>query len=206
MKQHLLITVPLLSLLCLTVCAEDAALNDQFVTPPSEFRVVRIWNGNVIKKDNLPDILHEMNAGGVVLSGMYPTPKPPDPSKKFINPAYMNNPVMFDNLRAMMKTLSDEELKVWMYDELGYPSGSAGGRVLDGHPEYAAQGVRCRSYLSDGGAVEIVPEGDSVVSCQAFRTKGGVLDAESMVDLTEKARVGSFTWKAPSKGWKVLFQ
>ena len=34
-----------------------------------------------------------------------------------------------------------------MYDELGYPSGSAGGRVLDGHPEFQVEVVGCRTTL-----------------------------------------------------------
>lgn len=176
----------------------------QFAAPSSEFRVVRIWNGNAITKKRLPQILQEMNAGGIVLSGQYPRPKPPDPEKKLQNPAYMNNPVMFENFRSMLQELKNEDLNVWIYDELGYPSASAGGRVLEGHPEYAAQGVRCRTYVSDGAAVEIAPKGDSVVACQAFQVNDGVLNLESRIDLTEQARAGVFTWQSPSKDWKVL--
>ncbi len=32
-------------------------------------------------------------------------------------------------------------LRVWIYDEEGYPSGSAGGLVLEGHPEYEAMAL-----------------------------------------------------------------
>ena len=31
-------------------------------------------------------------------------------------------------------------MAIWIYDELGYPSGTAGGRTLAGHPEWRARG------------------------------------------------------------------
>jgi len=36
----------------------------------------------------------------------------------------------------------DMELRIWIWDEKGYPSGTAGGRVLEGHPELEAVGMK----------------------------------------------------------------
>lgn len=37
-------------------------------------------------------------------------------------------------------------MKVWIYDEKGYPSGTAGGVVTERHPDFVAQGLYCYEY------------------------------------------------------------
>ena len=37
-------------------------------------------------------------------------------------------------------------MHTWIYDEKGYPSGSAGGVVIDRNPEFCAQGLYCYEY------------------------------------------------------------
>lgn len=39
-------------------------------------------------------------------------------------------------------------LTVWLYDEEGYPSGSAGGLVLEGEPELESRGLFCLSQIA----------------------------------------------------------
>lgn len=48
-------------------------------------------------------------------------------------------------------------MRLWIYDEQGYPSGAAGGIVLRDHPEYEAQNlVRMRESF-EGGEVQMRP-------------------------------------------------
>ena len=42
---------------------------------------------------------------------------------------------------AGFKVAKDLDFRLWIYDEHGYPSGSAGGLVLRDHPEYEAQAL-----------------------------------------------------------------
>jgi len=44
------------------------------------------------------------------------------------------------------RALIDDGLKLWIYDEKGYPSGTAGGAVLERHPEYENEGLVCYRY------------------------------------------------------------
>ncbi|MDD4772677.1 MAG: hypothetical protein PHZ09_03640, partial [Eubacteriales bacterium] len=37
-------------------------------------------------------------------------------------------------------------MHTWIYDEKGYPSGTAGAVVVERHPEYIAQGLYCYDY------------------------------------------------------------
>lgn len=56
-----------------------------------------------------------------------------------------------DNLKAMAEWLDEMEkhdLKIWLYDEAGYPSGQAGGLTLEGHPELTAKGFYMHRRVS----------------------------------------------------------
>lgn len=44
-------------------------------------------------------------------------------------------------IRGLEKSV-EMGFKIWLYDEKGYPSGSAGGLTLHGNPEYEAMGVK----------------------------------------------------------------
>ncbi len=41
----------------------------------------------------------------------------------------------------MLDAIEKRGLGFWIYDEVGYPSGQAGGLALDGHPEFLAKGM-----------------------------------------------------------------
>jgi hypothetical protein len=184
--------------------APAVSLRQAFATPPSGFRLMPIRGGRSLRDPNLLDWLAERHAGGVVLDVGAFGSKGPEP---WTDATYMDDPAAFHRLRDMMARLKAEGLTVWIYDELGYPSGSAGGRVLAGDPEYAVQAVRCRSVQGSGQPLKLVPQGTELVSCRAFPNRGGVLDLLAAVDLTAKARAGEFTWHPPAGRWTVcLFE
>ncbi len=54
----------------------------------------------------------------------------------------------------------DLGMRLWIYDEHGYPSGAAGGIVLRDHPEYEAQGlVRSQQEFEPGAILARPPSG-----------------------------------------------
>jgi hypothetical protein len=70
---------------------------------------------------------------------------------------YLTDPTAWPRLREVLGACRDMGLRVWIYDEKGYPSGYAGGHVLAGHPQFEAQALfydadaqRCTS----GGSYE----------------------------------------------------
>ena len=51
----------------------------------------------------------------------------------------------FDTVKFIVKTASELSMKIVLYDEGMYPSGSAHGKVVAENPEYAAKGITIMS-------------------------------------------------------------
>lgn len=70
---------------------------------------------------------------------------------------------------------TDLGFDIWIYDEKGYPSGSAGGLVLRMNPSYEAAGVKRLTLLADGGRAEFRFKAEKIriLRCEAsFRVFG----------------------------------
>ena len=63
---------------------------------------------------------------------------------------YLDDPWAFDSLNKAAKVFRNKSINVWLYDEIGYPSGSAAGRTVEGHPEYVAKGLVCIRKTGEG--------------------------------------------------------
>lgn len=72
-------------------------------------------------------------------------------------------PYMSDAWRAACGTCIDfaaaHGMKIWLYDEFNWPSGSCGGRVTEGHPEFLAKRIR---LTEDGYVLETASPGSAV--------------------------------------------
>lgn len=75
----------------------------------------------------------ELGFGGVVANVSY-------------GPGYPDDPDVWDRFREVVKEYEDAGLDIWIYDEQGYPSGTAGGAVLEAKPELEARGLVVYHY------------------------------------------------------------
>lgn len=186
-----------------------ARLADAFRSPPAEFRPLVIVHSMPLHRDDTTEWLAARRAGGAVIDvGVTPGSKDAG-EEPWNNATYLNDPARFAKLRDVMARMKQKGQRIWIYDELGYPSGSAGGRVLDGHPEFQVEVVGCRTTpVGRGETVEVVPESERIVACYALPSRDGTLMLEEAVDLTSQARAGKFSWKAPSGDeWSIcLFE
>ncbi len=184
-------------------------LRDAFQSPPARFRPLPIMHSAPLSHGGTLPWLAERHAGGVVIdAGVTPGSKDVG-DEPWDNPTYLNDPARFEKFRDVVAGIKKDGRCVWIYDELGYPSASAGGRVLEGHGEYQVGVVGCRTTPAAAGAtVEIAPELGPVVACYALPQRDDTLDLERSVDLTAQARGGKFSWTAPADGlWSVcLFE
>jgi len=89
----------------------------------------------------------------------------------------------FDQYRYALKLAKEHGMKVWVYDEFGWPSGNAGGILLRDHPEYLG------SYLdfskNDDGTtkVEIIKSDrvlDNTMGAPWTRSEAGYLNTMSV--------------------------
>ena len=110
-------------------------------------------------------------------------------------------------LRGMQ--LGDElGLVLWLYDEKGYPSGTAGGLITRANPEYVALSLACYPSRVQGPCTFRF---DRPVSCKSFvhacAFPAGTEPVEkNVVDLAAHAdQQGNLTWNAPVGNWTVLY-
>jgi hypothetical protein len=189
--------------------ATQTSLIAAFQSPPSQFRPLIITHSMPLNRDDATQWLAARRAGGAVIDvGVTPGSKSIN-EERWNNPTYLNDPARFQKLREAMARMKQAGQRIWIYDELGYPSGSAGGRVLDGHPEFQVEVVGCRTTpVARGKTVTITPDLGKVVACYAVPVQSGQLDLEDTVDLTPKAKAGEFSWKgADDDDWLVcLFE
>ena len=102
------------------------------------------------------------------------------------------------------------DLRVWIYDEQYYPSGSAGGITLEGHPELEAIGLACisKDFKSDEtvGAIRVAsPCGYSELKYAIIAPilNGEVQHSQRKIISDHKDLAGGLCYDAPNGEWRV---
>jgi hypothetical protein len=68
---------------------------------------------------------------------------------------YLESPAGWQLLRHALAVAVRLGFRLWVYDERGYPSGSAGGLTLRDHPEFEAQGIKALRVPAQDGRAEV---------------------------------------------------
>lgn len=127
---------------------------DDFKFPAMKYRVnpiIHHWPGN--DRDILMDAVKAFGYGGVVTN----------PSTRN---GFTDNPENIEEFKEILTDLDKRGLSYWIYDENGYPSGYAGGKTLEGHPEMEAKGfymVRRIAYAPKHSTYHMDDESDKIV-------------------------------------------
>jgi hypothetical protein len=85
-----------------------------------------------------------------------------------------------------------------LYDELGYPTGGAGGGRID-PANYRKLLVRTRLEAAPGPCVFAVPHGKLLAAIAMNGT------TKARIDLTPEVADGALSWDAPGPGWTLQF-
>ncbi|MDR1092791.1 MAG: hypothetical protein LBL66_01420 [Clostridiales bacterium] len=137
-----------------------------FLNPPREYGVYPIIHGDISRWRELLPLHEECGFAGVAANPEW-------------NNAYPRDGAAWERYAEGFAAYARMGMKQWMYDEHGYPSGTAGGAVLEKHPEYEALELLCfergcesecrielpdgrlfRAYaISDGGAAADITGG-----------------------------------------------
>lgn len=83
--------------------------------------------------ENTLNYLEKAGFGGVVMNCEWHSE---DEKEK-----YLENSDDFVDLDKRIEMAKSRNFGIWLYDEKGYPSGSADGLTMNGHPEYEAKGL-----------------------------------------------------------------
>ena len=121
---------------------------------------------------------------------------------------YLKDADSFYLLEEVIDYADNIGLRVWIYDEQYYPSGSAGGLTLKNHPELEGICLSCISetYKVDGSAIRIAsPLGYSELKfAVAIKVVNGQPDYSQRLNISNcKDLAGGLCWDAPDGEWKV---
>lgn len=121
---------------------ENAPREVRFANPPASARILPIHHGrpnDLAKADAELDALRRDGFGGFVGNVGFTD--------------YLESPEAWKTYKHVVDRAHAMGMALWLYDEKGYPSCTAGGKTLEGHPEWQA-----RAYLI---AVTNVPAGSA---------------------------------------------
>lgn len=142
------------------------------------------------------DKLSRMGYGGVVMNVDYKD--------------YLKNPEAFELFFEAARYVKEKGMSVWIYDEQYYPSGSAGGLTLVGHPELEALALACVCHDvkvdESVGAVRVAsPKGYSELKYAVVAPiVDGEVDHSRRINVSEcKDLGGGFCFDAPIGEWRV---
>ncbi len=123
---------------------------NSFITPDVSFAPVYVWVWNDVCTKNIIDTqLNEMQNLGIRAFYILPEPKDfrPDRMPTNLTPDYLTDE-FFELCEYAIKQGKSLGMNCWIYDEGGWPSGSACSKVTRDHPEYSVKNSRYPDLLN----------------------------------------------------------
>ncbi len=171
----------------------DRPLADRFANPPAQSRILKIvhgWPDDPREQDGLIAGLIGQGFGGVVCNVSFTD--------------YLESDAKWQAFVRAVKAAKDAGMSMWLYDEKGYPSGTAGGITMRDHPEWQARGLLVAEAESDGGPVALDAPPGKLFRAAAFPVAGGGIDRDKAIDLAAQIADGKLAWQAPPGHWHVM--
>lgn len=154
-------------------------------------------------EDILRNEIRQMHANGI---GGFVVESRPHPD--FLGPRWWHD------LDLIVDEARQRNMKVWLFDDSHFPSGFAGGKIRDHHPEYLKVYLDERHVDAVGplkGSSFVVKawledrEDKLVAVVAARRTDGGdAIDGDSLVELTDRVTDGILYWEVPEGRWRIF--
>ncbi len=103
----------------------------------------------------------------------------------------------FKLFRSFIEEAGRRNMRVWIVDDAGYPSGFAGGKFTELKPELRMQAlVVSRKFSVNGGDVVNEALGPAVVAASAVNSTTGI-------NVPLEVNDGEISWTAPAGNWQV---
>ena len=141
---------------------------EELKNPDEEFSPVPFWflNDRLEKaklKRQMEDFCHK-GVNGVVLHPRIGLPN----DFEYLSDEY------FDIMKFITKTAKELDMRIVLYDEAMYPSGSAHGEVVKSNPDFASVGIKLTNNPSDGRLIAEFDDGYFIVSKKCGGTIRGI--------------------------------
>jgi hypothetical protein len=168
-------------------------LLERFNNPPMDARILKIVHSlpdSPEAQDSLFSELLSQGFGGVVCNVSFTD--------------YLESEEKWAAFVRGVKRAKELGMALWLYDEKGYPSGTAGGLTLKDHPEWEARGLLCaEGETSEEGIVLEAPPG-KLIGAWAFPKRKDGIDLKGRIDLTDKVKDGKLFWKPERGNWHIM--
>ncbi len=190
------LTTPLLAVsLAASCCSLATDLLTNFTHPPASNRILKIihgWPDDPTQQDAWRNNLLEQGFGGVVCNVSFQN--------------YLQGETQWTAFnRAVDHALADG-MTLWLYDERGYPSATAGGLVLQDHPEWEARGLLIASQTCTGPATTtlMLPPGLMQLAQAYPINDSGIPDLSQPTNLVDHITDHQLRWTPPTGTWQLL--
>ena len=133
---------------------------EKFYNPSMDYAPIYSWVWNdVLSKEEIIRQLDEMQELGIQAFYIIPEPKTfrPKTMPTNLEPDYLTDDYM-QFYRFTMDEAAKRKMAVWLYDEGGWPSGGACGKVLSENPTLAKRTLEIKRSFYKKGAIYKKPE------------------------------------------------
>ena len=177
--------------------AQSSALEAGFADPPHEFSLVPYWAWNgTLEPEELKRQIDEMVDKGVYAAFMHARPGIESSDTPYFSEGW------WDAVRTCVEYGPKAGFTPWLYDEDKWPSGSAGGRVLERNPERNRQKVlrRIEQRVTGPRNVRVsIPDARYIIAGRL--TSDQAFAPGSLIDLTDHNTAGAAPWVCPEGEW-----
>ena len=126
MTKKILMTLVALSAMAAATSAQD--WEAEFKNPPDEYRIFHMCHGFGSDYVTRLNTIYDYGFRGVITNNTW-------------DENFLKNSENYATMNAAINKAHELGMTVWLYDEYGYPSGTADRQTLDGFPEYEAIGI-----------------------------------------------------------------
>jgi len=172
-----------------------------FQCPPDEYTILPFWflNGDLDPEELRSQLaeLHAKGIKGVILHGRYGLEMP------YLSSRYL------ERIRLIVEEARRIGLRTWIYDEMNWPSGTAGGQVLQSRPDLAQRYIECISfsvrgpwftYLTGADSRYLDFERSTPLAAFAVGSDGRVIDLTPNLSFENV-----IPWEVPAGNWRLLY-
>ena len=180
------------SLFVFTSCVTDS-FKEGFQSPSADYRPMPFWHirGDVEKSEIMKQIGEADSArfGGVTFLPIYGM------TPEFLSDEY------FSLYGDVLSDLEKRGMKAVLYDDISFPSGTAGGEMERKFPDYTRKRLDRTVYEVNGQRTFTteVPDG-TLMSAVAMNDT-----SKERIDLSDYISDGKLKWQVPQGKWKVMF-
>lgn len=171
-------------------------LANAFANPPDEYSLVPFWfwNGD-LRYEELERQLHEMKAKNVTHFLIH--------ARRGLLVPYLSQE-WFDRVRFTIEKAAEMGMYAWIYDEDNWPSGYAGGRVIESQPDFRAKNLKLTTEEIHGPArvTLTVPDGE-LVTATLYDLSDGQIDVNNYRDVSSDVSEGQLSVDVGEGDWLV---